>query len=371
MSKLRLISVPLGICAILAATACGGEVGSSPAGSGSELSPSAIERLAAMTMRHYVPRPEHRDRGRSWMDAKGISKHTYYISDWATDDVFVYTYPDSKLVGQLTGFEKPYGQCADAKADIWVANFGGSTIVGYAHAGTSPFATLTTNGAAIGCAVAPNGDLAVADFSTVSGPGDIQVFANASGTPTSYSNSSCYYLWPPGYDKKGNLFVEGENASGAPAVCELPAGGTALAPVAFNHTITSPGSTMWDGKYIAFTDQDDSDTQTTSIYRALVSATGTLKFRSATRYYDTCDGTADYLDIPQPFIVAQRNTPGNSVQGTVVIGPNILCANRFDFWAYPYNEGGEPIVKLSGGPAEPYGAGFTTLNKVKPPGAAR
>jgi hypothetical protein len=369
MSKLRLISVALGICAILAAAACGG-VGSSPSGLGSELAPSAIERLAAMTMRHYVARPEHRDRGRSWMDGKGISKHTYYISDWATDDVFVYTYPQGKLVGQLTGFQKPYGQCADSRADIWIANFGGSTIVAYAHGGTSPFATLTTNGAAIGCAVAPKGDLAVADFSTLSGPGNIQVFVNASGTPTNYSNSSCYYLWPPGYDKQGNLYVEAENASGTPVVCELPAGGTALAPVAFNRTITSPGSTMWDGKFIAFTDQDDTDTQTTGIYRATTEAGG-LKFRSSTRYYDTCDGSSDYVDIPQPFIVEARNTPVNKTQGTVVIGGNILCASRFGFWAYPYNEGGKPIVELSPAPAEPYGAGYTTLSHVKTAGTAR
>jgi hypothetical protein len=370
MGKLRLISAALGACAILAVVGCDGGVGSSrqgspPAGSGSGLTPSSIDRIAAMTMPHYVARPQHPDHGLSWMRVnKSGPSHLFYISDWATDDVFVYAYPSGKLEGQLTGFQEPYGQCADAKANIWIANFGGSTIVQYAHGGTSPLATLTTNGAAIGCAVSPNRDLAVADFSTVSGPGNIQVFVNGSGTATNYSNSSCYYLWPPGYDNKGNLYVEAESESGTPQVCELPANGTSLAPVAFNHTITSPGSTMWDGKYIAFTDQEEDGTQTTGIYRAIAVRKGGLKYHSATRYDDTCDGTSDYVDIPQPFIVGPRNTPVNKDEGTVVIGGNILCANRFNYWSYPDSEGGEPIVELKNAPAQPYGAAFSTLNKV-------
>src|ERR1700761_7014239 len=57
-------------------------------------------------------------------------------------------------------------------------------------------------------------------------------------------------MWPPGYDNKGNLFVEV-----GPNVCELPAGGSALIDVTLDHSLGFPGSIMWDGKYLALTDQ--------------------------------------------------------------------------------------------------------------------
>ncbi len=56
----------------------------------------------------------HTDRGKSWMapDAKAI-KELLYISDGATDDVFVYDYETRALVGKLTGFDQPSSQCVE------------------------------------------------------------------------------------------------------------------------------------------------------------------------------------------------------------------------------------------------------------------
>jgi hypothetical protein len=356
--------------AAVALAACNGA--GSPGGSASlptstdGLSPAAIERLAAMTMPRYAGTPARPDRAKSWI-APGATKQKriFYVSDWATDDVFVYAYPGATMLGKLTGFKKPYGQCVDRDGNIWIADFAASSIVEYSHGGKTPIASLATNGAAIGCAVSPTGELAVANFSTAAGPGDIQVFQNESGTPTNYSNSSCYYLWPPGYDKKGNLYVEGKDARGKKAaayVCELPAGGSSLATVTIDQRIHAPGSAMWDGEYIALTDQNYEGQKSTAIYQAKEAASGDLTVVGTTDLTDTCDKT--YADIPQPFIAGDRNTPDENDQGTVVLGGNVRCASRFGYWAYPVPSG-NPIIVLTNAPAQPYGQGYSTLNKVK------
>jgi len=284
-------------------------------------------------------------------------KKLLYISDWATDDVYVYTYPNFVLQGQLTGFSKPYGQCVDADGNVWIANYGGSTIVEYAHGVSTPTATLTTDGSPIGCAVSKTGNLAVADFSTPSGPGNIEVFTNETGTPAEYSNASCDNLWPPGYDNKGNLWVFGTGSS--TNLCELPNQGTALAPVAFAQKINAPGSIMWDGKYMAITDRAYKETQSTGIYQAQVSTAG-LTVVSSTPLRDTCLGRFDLT--PQPFVVGSQDTPLTKKEGTVVVGGNWLCANRFALWAYPW-PGGAPILLLSNAPAEPYGESLSKVDK--------
>jgi hypothetical protein len=357
----------LTVCAALAVLAsCNGGAGpslsqwqSDPTAFETGLTALSIARLAAMTMPHYVEQPAHPDRGKSWM-APNVARMLFYISDWATDDVYVYAYPKAKLVGKLTGFQKPYGQCADKDGNEWIADFAASSIVEYAHGGTTPIATLATNGNTMGCAIAPSGDLAVANFATASGPGDVQVFKDASGNPTDYSNSSCYNLWAPGYDKNGNLYVEGKST--VPAVCELRARGSSLVRVSINQSIGSPGSVMWDGKYITLTDQDYEATQTTAIYRATESKSGNLNVVGTTDLTDTCDH--HYTDIPQPFLAGSRNTPKLKYEATVLLGGNVLCTNRFGYWAYPVPSG-KPIFVVKHAPAQPYGQGYSTLLKVK------
>jgi hypothetical protein len=296
------------------------------------------------------------------------AKKLLYISDWSSNDVYVFNYPAFKSKGALTGFDEPYGQCVDSDGDVWIANFEGSSVVKYAHGGTSPIATLATDGAPIGCAVSSTGDLAVANFATASGPGDIQIFTDGSGTPATYSNaSSCYNLWPPGYDNRGNLYVEsqpnGANpTTGANVVCEIPSGGTSLVPVSFNQIINFPGSIMWDGEYLAVTDQDYGATGSTAIYQAAPSGSGTLTLEGTTDLTDTCDG--DYSDIPQPFVIGGANTPINKKEGTVAVGGDLKCASHFAYWAYPWPSG-NPIVVEKKAPAQPHGQSFTTLNKAK------
>ena len=314
--------------------------------SGSQL-PASHPGLPALTMPHYVPSARHRDARRSWMspDAKRL-KQLLYISDWDTNDVYVYDYKTRAQVGTLTGFDEPYGQCVDSKGDVFVANFNGASLVEYAHGGSTPIATLSTDGSTIGCSVDKRGDVAAANFVTDSGTGDIQVFAHGGGTPTVYTNGSCAYLWPPGYDDKGNLYVQGESDDFF--VCELPAGGNALRTVSVNQKINFGGSVMWDGKYITLTDTEyNGEPDGTGIVQATESSSGDLTVVNETLLQDTCEGS--YVDVVQPFIVGEKNTPVNRKQGTAVAGADLWCTSQaYAIWAYP--GGGDPARSIASAP---------------------
>jgi hypothetical protein len=281
-----------------------------------------------------------------------------YLSDEAENVVDEYT---AALV-TLKGFSEPYGECVDARGNIWITNFSGESAVEYARGGTQPIATLNTNGYSIGCAVSPNGDLAVANFSGANGIGDIQVFTQASGTPTEYSNQEDYYFWPPGYDNKGNLFVEAQTYNGGVGVAELSAGGSSLEPVSVNQTIYYPGSVMWDGKYITLTDQDaggNPSSPATTIYQMSAKGSGNLTVVGSTPLEDNCNGSQ--VDVVQPFIAGRKNTPVNKKQGEVVIAGNLSCENRVDAWKYP--AGGKPIAVASPVPSYAYGQAVSVGKK--------
>ncbi|MFZ0032772.1 MAG: hypothetical protein WAK84_12965 [Candidatus Cybelea sp.] len=262
----------------------------------------------------------------------------------------------------LPGFNEPYGECVDARGDTWITNFSGESVVEYARGGKQPIAALNTNGYSIGCAVSPTGDLAVANFSGPNGIGDIEVFKHAAGTPSEYSNQEEYYVWPPGYDNNGNLFVEAQTYKGGVGVAELPAGGSSLEPVSINETIHYPGSVMWDGKYITLTDQDaggNPSSPATTIYQMRERRSGGLTVVGSTPLKDNCNGSQ--VDVVQPFIAGRKNTPVNTRQGEVVIAGNLSCENRVDAWKYP--AGGQPIAVASPVPAFAYGQAVSVGRK--------
>jgi uncharacterized repeat protein (TIGR03803 family) len=326
-------------------------VGAAP--QGLETGPAGLPapRLLAMTMPNYVAKAQHPDHRKSWMSPEAkTSKQLLYVSDSSSNDVYVFTYPLGGAVGRLKGFKEPYGQCVDSKGDVYIANFGSGSVVEYAHGGKQAIKTLSTGGNPIGCSIDKTGDIAVTNFATPSGPGNVEIFKGGSGTPQSYGNNACYYMWPAGYDGSGNLYVEGQN--GAVSVCELPAGGSSMNTVSFNKTIYFPGSVMWDGEYITLTDQEYGGQYETAIYQA-TAGSGTLTAVGATQLSGYC--SLHYVDIVQPFIVGKANTPVNRRQGHVVEGGNLRCSGSgygsMDAWDYP--AGGAPISQI--GADDPYG----------------
>ena len=304
----------------------------------------AIPQGRGITARHPegVQHSEHR---KSWIspDVKTIKK-LLYISDG--EDVNVFNYKTKALVGMLgyVGFLQR-GQCVDKLGNVWFTSGGqfaayGSAIE-YAHGGKTPLKTLNTEGSSIGCSIDPtSGDLAVANASNAtSGPSNVAIFKNASGTPKLYYSYYCGAPTSPGYDQNGNLYVEGDVSYGLPStVCEIPHRGKALRPISFNVSIPIPEGVMWDGKYITLATGIGSPIKT-AIYQMAEDVSGNLKKVGKTVLTDTCNGVR--AEVEQPFIVGNENTPANRRQGNVVVGGNMACAGTFDYWNYP--AGGNPI----------------------------
>lgn len=266
--------------------------------------------------------------GASWMSPVAKRAKLLYVSRTGSFEVDIYLYDTTTMVGKLTPIDYPYGLCSNSDGDVWITEFDASRVVEYAHAGTKPLKSLKTDGRPIGCSVdAQTGNLAVADFSTPSGPGDVEIFKKASGRPSKYTSSSFNYLFPPGYDDKGDLFVEGRATSGATGLTELRSGGTGLAPVTVSHRFFSPAGVMWDGKYVAAADQEYHAQPFTAIYRLRVSG-----------YRATVVG---FTVLTDPFHVVQIVQPW--IQGNEVMGAS--SNGHVDYWNYP--SGGDPrwIIK--------------------------
>jgi hypothetical protein len=313
------------------------------------ISPGALESRSIAT---------HAGRRASWMLPQAKStKRLLYLSDSGAD-VFVYDYDNFEQVGTLTGLDAATGECVDAKGDVWImeqadGDEGGGNAVEYAHGGTSVLSEVTTDQPPGGCSVSPSGDLEITDGGILSasgivGPSEVQVWKNASGTPTDYGEiPNCYYLSSGGYDSKGNLYVTGtaENQDST-GICELPAGGTALVPVKAGKAITDPVGIMWDGKFMAVTDvyYSSGDNYATTIFQTEEWRNGkALRVVGSTLLADDCFGGEVYVS-PPPFIIGKKNTPVNTAQGTGVAGFNFICGinpTHFRLWDYP--AGGNPV----------------------------
>src|SRR5580692_6673578 len=197
----------------------------------------SLNTLAA----RVAAKPVHPSAGGSW---PAISERgaRIFVSDAADETIDFYGYKSLKQLGTITGLSEPQGMC-DHKKTVWVANTGGSDLIHYSAAG-KVIGTLSDAGEyPVGCALDKQGDLAAANIiSTNSGPGSVSIWKQATGNPTNYplpDGGRAYFI---AYDAQGNLYVDGEDASGAFVLYELPKGGSTFVPLTVDGaTINFPG----------------------------------------------------------------------------------------------------------------------------------
>jgi hypothetical protein len=313
-----------GACAAIAILAgCGG--------SPTQFNPSGATQSVArpgVGLRMAV----HPDHTSSWMAPEAKRDTLLYISDVGTYDVNVYAYPKGTFLGTLTGFNAPEGECVDKTGDVFIANYYASNILKYAHGGTSSIATLSDPGYFPGnCAVDPTtGNLAVSNYLTTgSGQGNVAIYKDAKGSPKAYYTAPfIQQMLFCGYDKAGNLFVDGENSGSAFAFAELPKGGTSFKKISLNQHIEFPGGVQWDGTHVAVADRN-----TDVIYRFAISG---LKGK----------------EVGSTPLIGGSNVNQFWIDGPKVVGADPGAANVM-FWNYP---SGGSQTKTIGGLSEPVGA---------------
>jgi hypothetical protein len=340
----------LGFCAAFAIlSGCGSGAQSQLAPSGSFQQSSAqsplgqlLEGLVNMAMSGAAQTGVvvlHPDHGRSWMAPDAATHALLYVSDYGANDVFVYSYPDDKLVGTLTGFKGADGICVDKKGDVWIVNnnesHSGEDAVEYKHGGKKPIATLEIGaGYAVRCSVDPTtGNLAATVIESYgSGPGYVAIFAHAKGTPKTYTPPNMSNPYYCGYDDKGNLYVDGTQTglSTEFILAELPKGKPFKDITLKGGTINFPGNIRWDGKYVAVGDQDYQ-------YYPEVSA-----------IYQTTGGAGKIVGKPTVF-ASYGDISGFSIYGKTVIGPDWCingCTGGSSVGFYNYPAGGKPTKTL-------------------------
>jgi len=262
-----------------------------------------------------------------------------FIADYGADDVDIFTMPDLKLKGTLTGFDYPEGECSDASGNIWIANTGDQDMLLYSRTGTLLKTLSVTDEYPVSCAVnLSNGDLAVGNIENASGgPGSVEIFQNATGTGVPYTNSSFYYYFFVGWDNSGNLFFDGMNSSRTVSYfAELPAGSSSTRLINLSGgTLHTSGFIQWyyTGNYLALADQECGGQPSACIYWVSVSgSTGTITGTTDLLNYEG----GDVCDLVQGVIGAygERYVAGADYESC---GYTPMTANR---WAY--QAGGTP-----------------------------
>ncbi len=285
-------------------------------------------------------------RAASWMTPDASKGDLLYVTDVATNDVDVFSYPSGTQVGTLTGFNNARGACTDRKGDIFITNrysFNYSTppqTLEYAHGGQSPIASIgDSNGQPNDCSVDnKSGKLAIAtwaEYPSYAGPGSVSIYRHAQGTPTTYSVPGVWFVVSCAYDPKGNLFVDGMpyNYGSYPTgfvLAELAKGSNAFVDISVDASLASAGGVQWDGKYVAVDDNTHNIVYQLSITGSAATVEGTTDL----------NGDWQYEQIYK-FIVPHSKKS----QGTVLIGAN-QDDGAVGFWNYP--AGGSPTGTISG-----------------------
>jgi hypothetical protein len=260
----------------------------------------------------------------SWMAPDAKRRDLLYVSDLDTDDVDVYSYPNGKLEGQLTGFQAVHYECVDAAGNVFIANGDAKTVVEYAHGGTTPIKTYTEPGFTHGCAIDPTtGDLAILHDPPSSGYGGFGIYKHAKGKATEYVTPNVFRVYFIGYDAKGDLFIDGTAYHPNFEIAELPAGSKTTEAITLNQSINLPGAIAWDGKYLAVGDQV-SISGPSKIYQFTISGTsGTLE--GTTSLADSCDVLQFWLrggrvitsDVCAPHVLYFHYPAGGSSTKTI------------------------------------------------------
>ncbi len=214
---------------------------------------------------------------RSWMRAKAESGDLLYISSpYPTGEVQVFSYPQGKLVGMLSGFDWPWGLCSDSSGDVFIVDAEAQDIVEYAHGGTSPIATLNDAGNdPNGCAVDPaTGNLAVAGGGRVPSTvmANIAIYQDARGSPSVYTSTVDYVFYYCTYDEQGNVFASANYFDSADFnLTELPEGGSKFIYMRVSQVKYAGGAIQWDGRYLALGSPSHEPHGPATIYQIQVS----------------------------------------------------------------------------------------------------
>jgi hypothetical protein len=207
-------------------------------------------------MPQAVTTAAHADRGTPWMLPEAKRDGLLYVADITMDEVWVFSYPQGRFVGDLTGSAWPEGECVDKFGDIFITDYADAKILEYSHGATQPLKTVNDSGyLPTTCSVDPiTGDLAVTNYKPKDRMGSVAIYEEAvykrsPGKPRRFSDPAIQAFASCTYDDKGDLFVDGPG-SGSVELAELPRGSGKFRSITLAKSIKTIGPLQWDGAHI-------------------------------------------------------------------------------------------------------------------------
>jgi len=254
------------------------------------------------------------------------SENLLYIADRVTHTVYVRALPKGNQIGTISGLLEPEGECSDAKGNVFVTDEQMGIISEYAHGGTNPIAYLIDKYRPVACSLDPTtGDLAVANLTSggLKARGILTVYPNARGRPNYLFRKGMSFNYC-GYDRYGNLYIDGYDTGNAFGFLELRKGTRTFTPVSLDTKIAAPGGVQWDGAHVAVGDGAGH-----AIYRFKIDG-----------YHGTQVGAT---------LLAQTKTVGTLwIQGNTAFVGEVVKSYEGEVNFYRYPAGGKPYVMLVG-----------------------
>ena len=255
-----------------------------------------------------------------WMATDAVGRDLLYVS--GGEIVEVYTYPRGKLVGLLgTGADF---MCSDKYGYVFMPTAFGGGVVVYAHGATNPTTSLTDPYFPYACSVDPS----TRNVAVTGNYGNlVMIFPYNKKRGWRFGkqhpNSAMRLAAFCGYDKKGNLFVDGTDLNGNFMLAELPKGSSTYETISVSQAFQKPGGVQWDGNYLTIADFGNGPNSSAAIYRFSISGSTATKV-SSTRLADSYAGGQFWIE------------------GSRIIG-NIShdSVRAIGYWAFP--GGGSPM----------------------------
>ena len=225
--------------------------------------------------------------------------------------IFIFTYPDLKLVSYVQGVTGS-GLCTDHQGNVWVAT--GPNIEEISYDGALLGIEQDRYGLAFGCAVDIGSDtlaLTNSNGNVVLLPGD----GSQSGIAYPTGLTATYYC---AYDNQGNLFVTGLNGQ-KPELLELPSGKPSFTKLSIDKPIDGAYDIEWDGSHLALEASHKGNVIT--IYQLSVAG------NQATVTQTTHLAAQDYRFWPQGYQFA--------IAGGTVLQSAGHNSKRLELWHYP------------------------------------
>jgi hypothetical protein len=262
-------------------------------------------------------------------DRKKKKQPYQYISTFG-GGIIIFDYPKGGSPGSIG--TSAQGECTNVlfgsgKKTFWAVSSvsGASPVYEFEVVSRGPIKTLqgASGDTLVGCAMSTTGDLAATSITN----GHVDLFEGANGTPTVLTTPLIEAFYD-GFDKSGNLYVDGFNSGGTFGLVELPKGSKSWETLS-GASVEFPGNVQFDGKYITVGDQE---AHTINGY--------------------TCGGTSCTLKRTVSLSGA------SDCDQTWIAKGYIICpdAGLNNAAIYPYPKGGAALHQLTGPFSAPLGA---------------